>query len=344
MSLFLHRRPDSKYWWVKGRVYLADKHISIRESTKCIAKRDAKEVGKSIEEQALTLLKGNGIPVVAFSASVIKWTELQHRSNGDLWNAERLLRFLRDKDIFAITLDDWQRFTIKHLKNYKPSSYNRVRDTFQAVLKVSELIVHNKEKLKDGLYIPIRAVKGERNVFLQKIQREILFSMYPWWLLTWAIAMAYQGFRKGEARLLEWNHINFQSELITLPKEITKSDKIRYIDMHPRFTKRLLKEERRHERFVFVNHKGQPYAEQGPYVAHKTAIKKANVKLAEMGEALIPNFTIHDWRHDFGSTFMMSGGDVRSLQKLGGWGSLDMVQKYADVSNEQRRAGIRKMK
>ena len=219
-----------------------------------------------------------------------------------------------------------------------------MRDTFQAVLKVSELTVHNKEKLKDGLYIPIRKVKGERNVFLQKIQREILFSMYPWWLLTWAIAMAYQGFRKGEARLLEWNHINFQSELITLPKEITKSDKIRYIDMHPRFTKRLLKEERRHERFVFVNSKGEPYAKQGPYRAHKTAIKKANVKLAQMGEALIPNFTIHDWRHDFGSTFMMSGGDVRSLQKLGGWGSLDMVQKYADVSNEQRRAGIRKMK
>ena len=344
MSLFFIRRPNSKYWWVKGRVYLADKYISIRQSTKCIAKRDAKEVAKSIEEQALKLLKGNGVPVVAFSVSVIKWTELQRRSNGDLWNAERLLRFFRDRDIHAIVLDDWQRFTIKHLKNYKPSSYNRVRDTFQAILKASELKVVNDENAKDALYIPIRKVKGSRVIYLSHEQREMLFKHYPTWLKSWAIANAYHGFRKGEARLLERSDINFEENIIRLPMSITKSEQNRFIPMHNRLREALLSEGYRHERFVFVNSKGEPYARQGPHVAHNTALRKANLELTELNKPTIPRFTIHDWRHHFASWYLMSGGDVESLRQIGGWSDLKMVQRYAAVSSQQKRDGINNLK
>ena len=122
VSLFLYPRKDSQFWWVGGKVYLGNKYITVRQSTKCIAKRDAKEELRNIETKALARLKGNGTPSVPFSNSVIKWTKLQKRSDGDLWNAQLLLRFFRDRDIYAITLDDWQRCTIKHLKNYKPSS------------------------------------------------------------------------------------------------------------------------------------------------------------------------------------------------------------------------------
>ena len=344
MSLFLYPRKDSQFWWVGGKVYLGNKYITVRQSTKCIAKRDAKEELRNIETKALARLKGNGTPSVPFSNSVIKWTKLQKRSDGDLWNAQLLLRFWRDRDIYAITLDDWQRFTIKHLKNYKPSSYNRVRDTFQAILKVSGLKVVNDENAKDALYIPIRKVKGSRVIYLSHEQREMLFKHYPTWLKSWAIANAYHGFRKGEARLLERSDINFEENIIRLPMSITKSEQNRFIPMHNRLREALIAEGFRHERFVFVNSKGKPYAKQGPHVAHNTALRKANEELKDTNVPTIPRFTIHDWRHHFASWYLMSGGDAESLRQLGGWTDLKMVQRYADVSSEHKRAGIRNLK
>jgi integrase len=344
VSLYLYPRDNTKYWWVAGRIYFGEKYITIRQSTRRSKKRDAWEVAQDIEKLAIIKLKGNGIPVVAFSASVIKWTELQRRSSGDLWNAERLLRFFRDKDIHAIVLDDWQRFTIKHLKNYKPSSYNRVRDTFQAILKVSGLKVVNDENAKDALYIPIRKVKGSRVIYLSHEQREMLFKHYPTWLKSWAIANAYHGFRKGEARLLERSDINFEENIIRLPMSITKSEQNRFIPMHNRLREALLSEGFRHERFVFVNSKGEPYARQGPHVAHNTALRKANEELKDTNIPTIPRFTIHDWRHHFASWYLMSGGDVESLRQIGGWSDLKMVQRYAAVSNQQKRDGINNLK
>ena len=344
MSLYLYPRDNTKYWWVAGRIYFGEKYITIRQSTRRSKKRDAWEVAQDIEKLAIIKLKGNGIPVVAFSASVIKWTELQRRSDGDLWNAERLLRFFRDRDIHAIVLDDWQRFTIKHLKNYKPSSYNRVRDTFQAILKVSGLKVVNDENAKDALYIPIRKVKGSRVIYLSHEQREMLFKHYPTWLKSWAIANAYHGFRKGEARLLERSDINFEENIIRLPMSITKSEQNRFIPMHNRLREALLSEGFRHERFVFVNSKGEPYARQGPHVAHNTALRKANEELKDTNIPTIPRFTIHDWRHHFASWYLMSGGDVESLRQIGGWSDLKMVQRYAAVSNQQKRDGINNLK
>lgn len=344
MSLFLYPRKDSQFWWVGGKVYLGNQYIPVRQSTKCTTKRDAKEELRSIETKALARLKGNGTPSVPFSNSVIKWTKLQRRSDGDLWNAQLLLRFWRDKDIYAITLDDWQRFTIKHLKNYKPASYNRVRDTLQAICKVSQLKVVNDSTTINGLYIPIRKVKGQRVVYLSYEQREMLFKHYPYWLKSWAIACAFHGFRKGESLLLQRTDINFEEELICLPMSITKSERNRFIPMHPRLKQILLEEGFKHERYVFVNHKGQPYAKQGPHVAHNTAIKRANKELAELDKPLIPRFTIHDWRHHFASWYLMSGGDAESLRQLGGWTDLKMVQRYADVSSEHKRAGIRNLK
>ena len=344
MSLYLYPRDNTKYWWVAGRIYFGEKYITIRQSTRRSKKRDAWEVAQDIEKLAIIKLKGNGIPVVAFSASVIKWTELQRRSDGDLWNAERLLRFFRDRDIHAIVLDDWQRFTIKHLKNYKPSSYNRVRDTFQAILKVSGLKVVNDENAKDALYIPIRKVKGSRVIYLSHEQREMLFKHYPTWLKSWAIANAYHGFRKGEARLLERSDINFEENIIRLPMSITKSEQNRFIPMHNRLREALIAEGFRHERFVFVNSKGEPYARQGPHVAHNTALRKANEELKDTNIPTIPRFTIHDWRHHFASWYLMSGGDVESLRQIGGWSDLKMVQRYAAVSNQQKRDGINNLK
>lgn len=340
MSLFYYKR--GKHWYVKGKVWYGKHFISIRQSTRSDSKRTAKTIGRQIEDQALALLQGDVTQTISWSEATLKFIKLKRRNETDLFIAEKLTRFFRNQPIGQITKDDWQRYIIKNGSNWSNTYYNRVRSTFSSILADSNIIVSAKQ-IPNTLYIPKRKVKGERLIYLSHEQREVLFKSYSPHLEAWAIAHAYHGFRKGESRQLKYSDINLDQDIIHIRKETTKDKEERFIPLHPRLKDKLLVQSKLSE-FVFTNIHNKPYCRQGPKKAHQTAIKKANIELARQGKPLIPHFTIHDWRHHWASWFMMSGGDVESLRQLGGWADLKMVQKYATVSNEQKKIGINKLK
>lgn len=339
MSLYYIKRE--KYWYVKGKVWYGNDYIAIRESTRTSSRRDAKAIGKKIEAQALALLQGRTQQTLTWSEATIKYIKLAKRNETDLFHAKILTRFFRNKIITDITKDDWQRYIIKDGSKWSNAYYNRVRSTFSCILAESDVIVSAK-KQPNTLYIPKRKLSGERNIYLSQEQREILFDCYPVHLKAWAIAHAFHGFRKGESRQLKRSDIDFQQDIIHVRKETTKDKEERFIPLHPRLKEILLQENKGTE-YLFPNKQGLPYTRQGPKSAHKTALIKANETLARLNKPLIPHFTIHDWRHHWASWFMMSGGDIESLRQIGGWSNLKMVQKYATVSNEQKRIGINKL-
>ncbi len=343
MSLPIYKRKGSKFYQVEGKVYFGNRFISVRESTRRVKKRDAEEVVRDIERKAIELLKGDSKPAIPFSSAVITWANVQTRSKRDLWCADNMLRVFRNTNIYEINLADWNTFTIKFMKNYKPASYNRIRDVFQAILKVSGYKVVAKDT-PDCLTIPKRHVDNQKVIWLSVEQREMLFKHYQPWLKTWGIGVAYHGFRKGEARLLEIHDCLIDEELIRLPFTNTKQSKNNFIPMHPRFKEALIKEGWKHEKYVFVNKYGKPYAEQGPAKAHKTAVIKANEELRSLGKATIPHFTIHDWRHHFACTFLTTGGDMETLRQLGGWTNLKTLQRYVGISTQHKKLAMNNVK
>ena len=340
MSLFYYKR--GKYWQIEGKVWFGKHSISIRQSAKTDKKRDAISIGRKIEEQAIALLQGDSTQTISWSEATLKYLKLKKRNETDLFIAGMLARFFRNMPIGQLTKDDWQRFIIKHGTNWSNAYYNRARSTFSSILADSNIIVSAKQ-IPHTLYIPKRKITGERLIYLSHEQREVLFKSYSPHLETWAIAHAFHGFRKGESRQLKYSDINFDEDIIHIRKETTKDKEERFIPMHPRLKDALLNIKPTSE-YVFANIHGKPYARQGPKRAHQTALKRANTELARLGKPLIPHFTIHDWRHHWASWYMMSGGDVESLRQLGGWADLKMVQKYATVSNEQKKIGINKLK
>ena len=48
-------------------------------------------------------------------------------------------------------------------------------------------------------------------------------------------------------------------------------------------------------------------------------------------------------RHTFASRLVMAGVDLRSVQQLGGWQSLAMVQRYAHLAPEYLRAAVERL-
>ena len=83
-------------------------------------------------------------------------------------------------------------------------------------------------------------------------------------------------------------------------------------------------------------------AEQGERYEDSRNVRGVHSRACK--RAGISNFTLHDWRHHWASRLMMAGGNIKSLQKLGGWESITMVERYADVSDEHTADTLTRVK
>ena len=52
------------------------------------------------------------------------------------------------------------------------------------------------------------------------------------------------------------------------------------------------------------------------------------------------DFRVHDWRHHWASWCVMSGIDLETIKRMGGWKSLRMVERYAAVSTDHMERAI----
>jgi integrase len=86
---------------------------------------------------------------------------------------------------------------------------------------------------------------------------------------------------------------------------------------------------------------GEPYADTGDGRGGNPLSKAHATARAAAG---ISDFTPHDWRHHWASWMVMSGVDLYTLMRLGGWASLKMVQRYAAVSGEHMAQAVNKLR
>jgi Phage integrase family len=57
----------------------------------------------------------------------------------------------------------------------------------------------------------------------------------------------------------------------------------------------------------------------------------------------LDGYTWHGNRHTFASRLVMAGVDLRTVQELGGWKTLKMVQRYAHLSPAHLRAAVERL-
>ena len=89
----------------------------------------------------------------------------------------------------------------------------------------------------------------------------------------------------------------------------------------------------RHSRYVFVHTKARKISggKETP------AVRKLRVddnSTWEVGKrrAGITDFRFHDLRHTWASWLVQAGVPLSALQEMGGWESIEMVQRYAHLS------------
>ena len=145
----------------------------------------------------------------------------------------------------------------------------------------------------------------------------------------------YTGMRLGELVHLTWSDIDFDNRLLHIQSKeqfTPKSKKPRSIPINDQLH-RILTKLPRAGKYVFDNGQDQPlYRSQVYYDRFVTLLRRLGMK----GK-------VHDLRHTFASHLVMSGVNLRIVQKLLGHSSIVMTEVYAHLSASSLQEAVTKL-
>src|SRR5437016_444227 len=187
---------------------------------------------------------------------------------------------------------------------------------------------------------PVRAVKflkedNERVRFLTEDEEQLLAAELPdprdWSKVEVALNM---GLRRGEQFRLRWEHVDFATGIITVPR--SKSGETRRIPMNDAVREVL---------------RALPSRLKSPWVfpskTGKTPLDPKNFMSRVFGPALreagIENLHWHDLRHTFASRLVMKGVDLRTVQELMGHKTIAMTLRYSHLSPAHQLEAVQRL-
>ena len=229
-----------------------------------------------------------------------------------------LMLFFRDSTLDQINMNTLWPFIHYRLLSVKNSTINRELEVVRHLLNLA-----NKEWLCLDAVPFIRLLKEPppRVRFLNQAEADRLLLALPHHLqpvVQYALAT---GCRRAEVLNLEWSRVDLGRRVTWLEHGTTKNGAARGIPLNRDAMIALEMAKSRNSRWVFT-YKGRPMASIGS--AFKKALKRADIK----------DFRFHDLRHTWASWHVMSGTPLYDLMTLGGWKTMDCVQRYAHLAPE----------
>jgi integrase len=144
----------------------------------------------------------------------------------------------------------------------------------------------------------------------------------------------YTGARVAEAIELEWRDVDLSRARVAFVD--TKTGERRGVPLHEAVVVTLANLPHKTGR-VFRRPDGQPYADKGRREGGQ--FKRAFAGMCRRAE--VDDFHPHDCRHTWATWLYAETRDLLTLQKLGGWKTLSMVQRYAHVNPDNLASSIR---
>ena len=228
----------------------------------------------------------------------------------------------RDKMVAMKKIDSKTGETIA---KYKSASINRYMSPLSAALSSGQKWEWIETHPIQGKFDKLRE-NNQRVRYLNEKERTRLLAV----LKGRADKRLYQivlialntGMRKSEIRNLKWKDIDFESSRIIL--KTTKNKESRTYPITPSIAKILDQIARTPNKngYLFPSDTGEtPYDFTKPW---ETALANADIE----------DFRFHDLRHTAASYLVMNGASIVHVQKILGHKTLDMVKRYAHLSDD----------
>jgi integrase len=167
----------------------------------------------------------------------------------------------------------------------------------------------------------------QRLRFLEPEEETLLLSKCKEPLRTQIIVGIYCGVRlKSEGLTLKWKDTDFTRSLLSVQSAWAKNGKMRAVPMNSLVREALGRLPKKGE-WVFAKSDGTPYTS----VCGFNKARKA---------AGLTDVTVHTLRHTFATRLIENGVDLRTVQELGGWSDLKMLERYGHVSPSRKAAAV----
>lgn len=298
----------------------------IRCSSRTTEKKLAQQMHDKLKHEAWQVTQLNKKPDRTVEQALIRFLEeAEHQKNldGKIRHAEYWCAAIGHKLLSSLTSDDIYRnlptHNLRSGEKISPSTQNRYRTSIMRALNLARqagwidsvpYVEKNAEPKKRVRWITQEEAKRLLDCITLKWMNEVCFFA----LMT--------GARMTEILTMTWDKIDFSRSIAIVTSDIAKSGRARSLPLNREIINLLrYKKSQKTSEYVFHRGNGKRISE-----VDRDHFKQALTK------AGIENFRFHDLRHTWASWHIQSGTPLMVLKELGGWETIEMVQKYAHLN------------
>lgn len=314
MSLF--KRKDSSCWWVKitldGR--------TVQRSTGTNDKIQAQEFHDRLKTQ---MWEQNRLGVKSrrsWKEAVVRWLEETSEKATHHEDKRKLIwldTYLGELMLDDVTLDVIDNIKAAKLKEAAKSTTNRYLALIRSILLRAR---DEWEWINKVPKVRLFKESAHRERSLTREQAGKLLAELPHHLRDLVLFSLATGLRQGNALRLEWSQINLEQRHAWIHAWQSKNRRPIAIPLNEAAYSVLIRQKGKHESRVFT-FQGKPLNS-----ANTRAWRKA------LQRAGIDNFRWHDLRHTWATWQRQAGTPTHELQRLGGWRTGAMVERYAHLA------------
>ena len=312
----LYRRTDSSVWWIK----LRHSGKVIQRSTGTTDKVKAQEYHDRLKVSLWEQERLGTRPRYSWQQAVVRWLEemsdkATHKE--DRQKLKWLHPYLGELMLDEITLDIISLIKTEKLKEASKATTNR----YLAVLR--SVLIRARDEWEWVEKVPkIKLFKEpegrERSLTPEQANR--LLAELPPHLRDMALFTLHTGLRQSNVLQLEWSCVDLARCHAWVRSENSKNRKPISVSLNARAMEVLNQQIGKHPVRVF-SYKGKPISQ----VVNKTW----KIALARAG---IEDLRWHDLRHTWATWLRQLGTPTYELQRMGGWKTAAMVERYAHVA------------
>lgn len=317
----LYKRKDSPYWWIKLppiRGELRDFY----KSTGTANKRQAQRLHDKLCAERWELDKIGTKPARTWDDATAKWLEETSHKRTHEWDKSMIRWFqphLGDRALNSINRELLDEVRRVRSKGVTPSTVNRYMALVRSILRRSCYDWEWIDRVpKVGM---MRQAEGRVRSLTREEFARLLVELPPH-LADMARFSVATGLRQANVKRLQWKQISLERRHLWVSAEQHKNGKAHAVPLNETAMDVLFRLQTDHPTYVFT-YEGRP-VEQVTTQAWRKALRRAGIE----------NFRWHDLRHTFATWHREAGTPTHELQRLGGWKTQSMVERYAHVAPE----------
>lgn len=238
----------------------------------------------------------------------------------DIMHLRYLDRFLAKKMIDEIDADSLNDIcTARKKEGVSNATINRALEIVRAILRKARDEWEWIDKIPK---VRLLKIKKHRIRWLTVNEAKRLIEECPRHLKALVRFSLATGLRMTNVTRLEWSQVDLSRKVAWIHPDQAKARRAIAVPLNADAMSVLIAERCKHDTYVFT-YRGNPVLEANTK-AFKSALARANIR----------DFRWHDLRHTWASWHAQNGTPLHVLKELGGWESMEMVQRYAHLAAE----------